>query len=219
MAVAVSAMGESRTQRTLLPSTSPSESASNLDLSEWVYERIDTRPAPAEITPAPNRHAWLISPADRRTLGKSALDPTTGAGLLHPVTERHPFFSSHLSVAVGLRQLRAGQLTDKDHTAPARPRPVGCFGAPPAWRRAQNLDLHISTRVHLQRLQGAREHRVCYPVLVLRRNHRSQRALEDRCRGRLPCLSPGLGLCAARRAKTQSEHEAMGCDLSSTAHR
>jgi len=57
--VAVSAVGVTPTHLTVL---TPSESASNLDLSEWVYERIDTRPAPAEITPAPHRHALLIKP-------------------------------------------------------------------------------------------------------------------------------------------------------------
>jgi len=57
--VAVSEVGVTPTHLTVVI---PSESASNLDLSEWVYERIDTRPAPAEITPAPHRHALLIKP-------------------------------------------------------------------------------------------------------------------------------------------------------------
>src|SRR3954469_21112227 len=103
MAVAVSAMGESRTQRTLLPSPSPSESASNLDLSEWVYERIDTRPAPAEITPAPHRHALLIKPWGGRCLVIAVCGAPAGAGFPLRARECPHFFARHFSVAVGLR--------------------------------------------------------------------------------------------------------------------
>src|SRR4051794_32195637 len=45
--VAVSVVGLIPTHRTARVPLA-SESASNLDLSEWVYERIDTNPAPAE---------------------------------------------------------------------------------------------------------------------------------------------------------------------------
>jgi hypothetical protein len=66
IALAVSTVGEIPIHRTLVSAPPASESASNFDFSEWVYERIDTNPAPAEITPAPQRQALLISPWGRR---------------------------------------------------------------------------------------------------------------------------------------------------------
>ena len=56
--------------------------------------------------PAPQRHALLISPCGRRAGVFTGLDPASGAALLHPVTEWHPFRSRHLAVAVGFRKLR-----------------------------------------------------------------------------------------------------------------
>jgi len=69
------------------------------------------------------------------------VDATTGAGLLHPVTDRHPFFARHFSVAVGLGELRAIQRADKDDAAPTRSCPMSCLGAPSTRAGAKNSDL------------------------------------------------------------------------------
>src|SRR5919202_1112276 len=111
IAVAVSTVGEMPTQRTdacASASVATESTPSNLALIEWVYDRIDTNPAPAEIRPAPQRHALLIKPCGRSARVSSGFDPATGSRLLHPVTERHPFLSCHLSVPVGFGKLRTG---------------------------------------------------------------------------------------------------------------
>jgi hypothetical protein len=50
------------TQRTATVPPTETESGSNFAFIECVYDKIDTNPAPAEMTPAPHRQAWLIKP-------------------------------------------------------------------------------------------------------------------------------------------------------------
>jgi hypothetical protein len=61
-AVAVSTAGVTPTQRTAAVPPTETESGSNFAFIECVYDKIETNPAPAEMTPAPHRQAWLIKP-------------------------------------------------------------------------------------------------------------------------------------------------------------
>src|SRR5687767_1321254 len=165
--VAVSRAGVTPTQRTAAsPPPTATESGPNFALIEWVYERIETNPAPAEITPAPHRQAWLIRPCGRRTGLRSGFGPATGPVLLHPVTERYSLLSSHLAIAVGSGSLCRGHLAYEDHAAPARARPVGGFRAPTAFGGSQYLNSYVGPRIQPQQLDRAGELRVLRPIIV-----------------------------------------------------